>query len=167
MDKVNLSDELALFSDHWSPKIVGELNGQHVKLVKLAGEFVWHHHEHEDELFLVLRGALAIHFRERVVELAAGKPVTLRLLDGAKRAGRLPGTYVLLLAALLILFSALAVYQPPTRHHAQMLIESSDNLNIGFLLNGRKRAQDCQATIATLAIAMLASCPTCRIKAAR
>jgi mannose-6-phosphate isomerase-like protein (cupin superfamily) len=62
-----------LFADHWNPRVVGELNGQHVKLVKVAGEFVWHHHEHEDELFLVLRGALAIHFRDRVVELTEGE----------------------------------------------------------------------------------------------
>ena len=73
MNKVNLSDKLALFSEHWSPKIVGELNGQHVKLVKFAGEFVWHHHEHEDELFLVLRGSMVIHFRDRAVELAEGE----------------------------------------------------------------------------------------------
>jgi mannose-6-phosphate isomerase-like protein (cupin superfamily) len=71
--KVNLAEKLALFSEHWSPKIVGELNGQQVKLVKVAGEFVWHHHEREDELFLVLRGSLAIHFRDRVVELAEGE----------------------------------------------------------------------------------------------
>ena len=54
MEKVNLFEKLGLFSDLWSPKIVGELNGQHVKLAKLKGEFVWHHHDHEDELFLVL-----------------------------------------------------------------------------------------------------------------
>ena len=73
MDKVNLSEKLALIREHWSPKVVGELNGQQVRLVKLAGEFVWHHHEHEDELFLVLRGAMAIHFRDRVVDLAEGE----------------------------------------------------------------------------------------------
>jgi mannose-6-phosphate isomerase-like protein (cupin superfamily) len=73
VDKVNLSEKLALFSDHWSPKVVAELNGQQVKLVKLLGEFIWHRHEHEDELFLVLRGALAIHLRDRVVRLAEGE----------------------------------------------------------------------------------------------
>ena len=73
MEKVNLSEKLALFSDLWSPKVVGELNGQHVKLVKLRGEFVWHHHENEDELFLVLGGALAIHFRDSVVHLTEGE----------------------------------------------------------------------------------------------
>lgn len=73
MEKVNLSEKLALFSDLWSPKIVGELNGQHVKLAKLKGEFVWHHHENEDELFLVLRGSLAIHLTGRVVDLNEGE----------------------------------------------------------------------------------------------
>ena len=82
MDKVNLSEKLGLFSDLWSPKIVGEVNGQQVKLVKLKGEFVWHHHENEDELFLVLRGALAIHLRDRVVTLNEGEFfVVLRGVD--------------------------------------------------------------------------------------
>jgi mannose-6-phosphate isomerase-like protein (cupin superfamily) len=73
MDVVNLAEKLAVFSEHWSPKIVGELNGQHVKLAKLSGEFVWHHHEHEDELFLVLKGRLAIELRDRRVELEEGE----------------------------------------------------------------------------------------------
>ena len=73
MEKVNLSEKLARFSDVWSPKVVGELNGQHVKLVKVRGEFVWHHHENEDELFLVLAGTLAIHFRDSVVRLTEGE----------------------------------------------------------------------------------------------
>ncbi|HXI02617.1 MAG TPA: cupin domain-containing protein [Candidatus Saccharimonadales bacterium] len=73
MEKVNLAGKLALFTDHWKPRIVGELNGQHVKLAKLKGEFVWHHHAEEDELFLVLRGALSIHLRDQVVELGEGE----------------------------------------------------------------------------------------------
>ena len=73
MNKVNLSEKLALFSEHWSPKVVGELNGQHVKLAKLQGEFDWHHHENEDELFLVLHGALEIHLRDQVVHLTEGE----------------------------------------------------------------------------------------------
>jgi len=70
MDKVNLAEKLALFDEHWSPKIVGELNGQYVKLAKLKGEFVWHHHEAEDEMFFVLRGALTMGLpgKEVVVE---------------------------------------------------------------------------------------------------
>ena len=59
----NLTDALATFSEHWSPRIVGELNGQHVKIAKLLGEFVWHHHKHEDELFLVLKGELVIELK--------------------------------------------------------------------------------------------------------
>ena len=71
--KVNLSEKLQQFTEHWSPRIVGELNGQHVKLAKLQGEFVWHHHEDEDELFLVLHGKLTIHLRESTVDLQAGE----------------------------------------------------------------------------------------------
>jgi mannose-6-phosphate isomerase-like protein (cupin superfamily) len=73
MDKINLAEKLALFSAHWSPKIVAGLNGQHVKLVKFRGEFVWHHHEHEDELFLVVRGAFRMQFRDREVLLREGE----------------------------------------------------------------------------------------------
>lgn len=76
--KVNLAEALASFSDHWSPKIAGELNGQHVKLAKLKGEFVWHHHDHEDELFLVVHGHLRIELREQpAIELAQGEFVII------------------------------------------------------------------------------------------
>src|SRR5579885_261435 len=64
MQKVNLAGKLASFTDHWSPKIAGELNGQHVKLVKFQGEFVWHHHDAEDELFLVVRGGFRMEYRD-------------------------------------------------------------------------------------------------------
>jgi mannose-6-phosphate isomerase-like protein (cupin superfamily) len=67
MDKVNLAEKFSLFADHWSPKIVGELNGQHVKLVKLKGEFVWHHHDHEDELFFVVKGVLKMEYRDKTI----------------------------------------------------------------------------------------------------
>ena len=77
MQKVNLADKLAQFSEHWSPRIVGDLNGQQVKLVKLEGEFVWHHHEQEDELFLVVHGHLDIHWRGGVVSLDAGEFVVV------------------------------------------------------------------------------------------
>lgn len=73
MDKVNLSEKLARFTAHWQPKIVGELNGQHVKLVKFQGEFVWHSHEHEDELFLVVRGRFRMELRDRTIELNEGE----------------------------------------------------------------------------------------------
>ncbi len=73
MDKVNLAEKLALFDDHWSPRIVGELNGQHVKLVKFRGEFVWHKHDDEDELFLVVKGRFVMEFRDRDVRLEEGE----------------------------------------------------------------------------------------------
>jgi mannose-6-phosphate isomerase-like protein (cupin superfamily) len=71
--KVNLAEMLGRFTEHWQPKIVGELNGQQVKLVKFRGEFVWHRHDHEDELFLVVRGRFRMELRDRVVELAEGE----------------------------------------------------------------------------------------------
>ncbi|HYV04995.1 MAG TPA: cupin domain-containing protein [Blastocatellia bacterium] len=77
MEKVSLIDKLSLFSDHWSPKIVGELNDSHVKLVKLKGEFVWHHHETEDELFLVIKGSLLIRLRDRDIKLEEGELVII------------------------------------------------------------------------------------------
>ena len=71
--KINLAEKFAQFSAHWQPKVVGELNGQHVKLAKFQGPFIWHHHEHEDELFLVVRGRFRMEFRDHAVELAAGE----------------------------------------------------------------------------------------------
>jgi len=71
-ERVRLSEKFARFTEHWSPKVVGELNGQQVKLVKFQGAFTWHHHEHEDELFLVHRGAFRMEFRDRIVELSEG-----------------------------------------------------------------------------------------------
>jgi mannose-6-phosphate isomerase-like protein (cupin superfamily) len=73
MDKVSLAEKLSAFEERWQPRIVGELNGQHVKVVKLQGEFVWHHHESEDELFLVLKGAMTIELRDRAVHLGEGE----------------------------------------------------------------------------------------------
>jgi mannose-6-phosphate isomerase-like protein (cupin superfamily) len=73
MDKVNLREKFRSFSDCWKPKVAGELNGQQVKLVKFVGEFVWHHHEHEDELFLVVRGRFRMEFRDRHVWLEEGE----------------------------------------------------------------------------------------------
>ncbi len=69
---VSLVEKFSQFSDHWSPKVVGELNGQMVKLVKFRGPFEWHHHDNEDELFLVHRGSFKMEFRDRVVPLHAG-----------------------------------------------------------------------------------------------
>jgi mannose-6-phosphate isomerase-like protein (cupin superfamily) len=65
MYKINLTEKLETFSAHWQPKIVGELNGQYIKLVKFQGPFVWHHHEAEDEMFMVVRGRFRMEFRDR------------------------------------------------------------------------------------------------------
>ena len=64
MDKINLSQKLSLIKDHWNPRIIGELNGQYLKLVKFQGPFTWHHHETEDEMFLVVKGRFRMEFRE-------------------------------------------------------------------------------------------------------
>ncbi len=72
IEKSNLYAKLALFHDHWNPRIVAELNGQHVKLAKFRGEFVWHAHAHEDEFFLVVRGSFRMDFRDKSVQLNEG-----------------------------------------------------------------------------------------------
>jgi mannose-6-phosphate isomerase-like protein (cupin superfamily) len=72
-EKVNLAEALARFSAHWTPHVVGRVNGVEVKLVKFQGEFVWHHHAEEDELFLVVRGGFDMRFRDRTVRLEAGE----------------------------------------------------------------------------------------------
>ncbi len=72
-EKVNMEQKFASVDEHWSPKIAGELNGQHVKLVKLLGEFVWHHHDEEDELFLVVKGRFRMEFRDREVWIEEGE----------------------------------------------------------------------------------------------
>lgn len=69
LDKVNIQEKLSRFSDYFNPRIVGELNGQQVKLVKFKGEFVWHHHEDEDEMFLVINGAFTMQLRDRDIRL--------------------------------------------------------------------------------------------------
>ncbi len=71
MKKVNLAEKFALFQDHWNPHIVGELNGQQIKLAKFQGAFIWHQHEHEDEMFMVVRGRFRMEFRDRQVWLEA------------------------------------------------------------------------------------------------
>lgn len=84
MEVVRLSEKFSRFSEHWSPKIVGTVNDMHVKLVKLSGEFVWHHHEKEDELFLVIEGRLRVRFREGDVDVGPGEFI------GAQWSGALP-----------------------------------------------------------------------------
>jgi mannose-6-phosphate isomerase-like protein (cupin superfamily) len=77
LEKIDLAEKLARFDERWSPRIVAELNGQHVKLAKLEGSFVWHSHVDEDELFLVLQGKLTIELRDGRVELGAGQMVVV------------------------------------------------------------------------------------------
>ena len=73
MDKINLADKFSLFHEYWTPKLVGELNGQQLKIAKLSGEFIWHHHEDADEMFLVIKGQLQIEFRDKLIELQEGE----------------------------------------------------------------------------------------------
>jgi mannose-6-phosphate isomerase-like protein (cupin superfamily) len=73
MEKVNLAQKFSLFEEHWSPKIAGEINDSYVKLVKFKGEFVWHHHETEDEMFLVVKGNLVMKLRDRDIQLKEGE----------------------------------------------------------------------------------------------
>jgi len=73
MDKVNVLQKFGLFTDHWSPKIAGELNGQQVKLVKFNGPFVWHHHDNEDEMFYVIKGSFVMELRDNNIELNEGE----------------------------------------------------------------------------------------------
>jgi mannose-6-phosphate isomerase-like protein (cupin superfamily) len=77
MDKVNIAEKFALFSEYWTPKIVAELNGQQVKLAKLKGEFVWHQHENEDEMFLIIKGRLRMDFRDRQVWVEEGEMIVV------------------------------------------------------------------------------------------
>jgi mannose-6-phosphate isomerase-like protein (cupin superfamily) len=75
--RINLEEKLSRINEHWQPKIAAELNGQYVKLVKFKDEFVWHHHDNEDELFLVVKGRFRIEFRDGVVELEAGEMIVV------------------------------------------------------------------------------------------
>ena len=77
MEKVNINQKLGLFTDYWNPRIIGELNGQQVKLVKVQGEFVWHHHDHEDELFYVIKGKLTMEFRNKKEVLGPGEMIVV------------------------------------------------------------------------------------------
>lgn len=73
MEKINLAEKFALINEHWRPKVVGELNEQEIKLVKIKGEFPWHHHEHEDEMFFAIKGNFRLEFRDKTIELAPGE----------------------------------------------------------------------------------------------
>src|SRR6187431_2980454 len=77
IERINLREKLSLFDAHWDPKIVGELNGQHVKLVKFQGEFVWHHHELEDEAFFVVKGSFKMELIDKTIELNEGEMIII------------------------------------------------------------------------------------------
>ncbi len=77
IEKVNLSEKFAKFSEHWKPKIVGEVNDAYIKVVKVKGEFVWHHHDNEDELFLIVKGRLRMKLRDREITLNPGEFVII------------------------------------------------------------------------------------------
>lgn len=77
MQKINLAEKFSLIHEHWQPKITAELNGQHVKLAKIQGEFIWHRHADEDELFLVVKGSLTIQLRDREIHLEEGELVVI------------------------------------------------------------------------------------------
>jgi mannose-6-phosphate isomerase-like protein (cupin superfamily) len=111
MEKVNLAEKFSRIRETWSPRIAAELNGQQVKLVKLKGEFVWHHHEKEDELFLVVKGSMVIRFREREVTLHEGE---------------------------FIVVAAGVEHQPVAEEEAQVLLfEPASTLNTGNVRNGQ------------------------------
>lgn len=77
VQKINISQKLSLFTDHWNPRIIAELNGQHVKLGKFQGEFVWHKHDNEDELFLVLKGSFRMELRDKTIEMNEGDMIVI------------------------------------------------------------------------------------------
>jgi mannose-6-phosphate isomerase-like protein (cupin superfamily) len=115
MEKVNLTEKFSRIQEAWSPKIAAELNGQSVKLVKLKGEFVWHHHEKEDELFLVVKGSLVIKFRDRDVTLGEGE---------------------------FIVVPAGVEHKPVAEEEAQVLLfEPASTLNTGNVRNERTRTE--------------------------
>ncbi len=87
MNKINLAQKFTLFSTYWDPRIIGELNDQHVKLVKFKGEFTWHSHENEDELFLVVKGSFDMQFRDQTIRLTEGELIIVpRGIDHCPKA---------------------------------------------------------------------------------
>jgi mannose-6-phosphate isomerase-like protein (cupin superfamily) len=119
IEKVSVSEKLSLFTDHFSPRIIGELNDAHVKVVKLQGEFLWHHHDHEDELFYVVKGELRMQVRE----------------DGAEKDFTIhPGEFIIIPRGIEHLPSA----QQETHI---LLLEPKTTLNTGNVVNERTVAE--------------------------
>lgn len=119
MDKVNLAQKFSLFSEHYSPKIVGELNDSYVKLVKFQGDFMWHHHDHEDELFLVIQGEMRMKLRD----------------DGAEREIMVrPGEFIIIPRGV--------EHMPSAAEETQvMLLEPKTTLNTGNVRNERTQPE--------------------------
>ncbi|WP_046247287.1 cupin domain-containing protein [Hymenobacter terrenus] len=112
---INLPDKYALFDDHWNPRIIGELNDQYIKIAKIAGEFIWHSHAEEDELFLVVRGKLLMDFRDKTVEVLPGQ---------------------------LLLVPRGTEHRPRTEEETQILmIEPKTTINTGTIENERTRKE--------------------------
>ena len=84
MDKVNINDKLSLITDYWKPIIVGELNNQQIRLVKIKGEFVMHHHDNEDEFFLVIKGFLKMDYGDRIIEIKEDEFIIWRILYASR-----------------------------------------------------------------------------------
>ncbi|CDR34876.1 cupin domain-containing protein [Criblamydia sequanensis] len=113
MEKINLKEKFSKFSDYWNPRIVGELNGQHVKLAKFHGDFVWHSHEHEDELFFVIKGRLLMRFQDKEVWVEEGE---------------------------MIIVPAKVEHQPVANEEVEvMLFEPKSTLNTGNIIEERTR----------------------------
>jgi mannose-6-phosphate isomerase-like protein (cupin superfamily) len=113
MDRIDLRHKLSLFTDHWNPRVVGDVNECQIKLAKLKGEFVWHSHANEDEAFLVLAGHLTMRFRDRIVELSEGQ---------------------------MIIVPRGVEHQPYAAEECSvMLIEPKSTLNTGNAVDGRRR----------------------------
>ncbi len=115
MNPINLAEKFEKFNDHWSPKIIGELNNQFIKIAKVKGDFVWHHHELEDELFMVLKGTLFIDFRDRTETISPGEIIIVP--KGVEHRPRTNGEEVHI-----------------------MLIEPKSTLNTGNIINEKTKA---------------------------
>jgi len=138
---VDLDDKLAAFSDHWSPKVVGELNGQQVKLAKLLGEFDWHHHEHEDELFLVLRGELVLRLRGDGAEDGAQDGAQDGVQHGVQH-GEAGVREVVLRQGQFFIMPRGVEHQPVAREECSVLLfEPATTLNTGNVRSERTVAE--------------------------
>lgn len=119
MNKINIKQKLSVFDDYWNPRIVGELNGQLIKLVKFKGPFTWHHHENEDELFLTVKGRFRMEFREN------GEDRTVWIEEGE-----------------MVIVPRLVEHRPVADEEAEvMLFEPASTLNTGNVRNELTRAQ--------------------------